>query len=296
MKPKKYVINFLEKNNTLCYYKTEIGVDIMNFENLNKIIKYIEDNLTENIEYKKLAQIVGTSEYTLQRIFIFLTNISLSEYIRKRRLSRAFEELKTTNIKVIDLAIKYKYDSAISFTRAFKNMFGITPSECKISNIEYKQFPIIKFNDTNDICEELNYTIEDINEIKLYCIEISAKTHEDLLYNIRKLYADIKESGLYNKFNENGMYGLSICNKNGYLYYIGSKEQYKNTKEFIIPTGKYVKFSANSREQKDIVKMEKIIYTQWLNSTNYNIDDEFNFELYTNDNCYLYMLIKDKQN
>ena len=55
-------------------------------------------------------------------------------------------------------------------------------------------------------------------------------------------------------------------------------------------------FSANSREQKDIVKTEKMIYTQWLHSTNYNIDDEFNFELYTSDNCYLYMLKKDKQN
>ena len=92
------------------------------------------------------------------------------------------------------------------------------------------------------------------------------------------------------------MYGISICKKDGYLYYIGSKEKYNNTKEFIIPAGKYVIFSVNSREQKDIVKTEKMIYTQWLHSTNYNIDDEFNFELYTSDNCYLYMLIKDKQN
>lgn len=76
----------------------------MNFEYLNLMIKYIEENLTENIEYKELSKIVGISEYNLQRIFIFLTNISLSEYIRKRRLSKAFEELKTTDIKIIDLA------------------------------------------------------------------------------------------------------------------------------------------------------------------------------------------------
>lgn len=77
----------------------------MNFEYLNEMIKYIEQHLTENIEYKEFAQIVGVSEYNLQRIFMFLTNMSISEYIRKRRLSKAFEELKTTNIKVIDLAI-----------------------------------------------------------------------------------------------------------------------------------------------------------------------------------------------
>lgn len=268
----------------------------MNFEYLNQMVKYIEENLTENIEYKKLAQIVGVSEYNLQRIFMFLTNMSLAEYIRKRRLSKAFEELKTTDIKVIDLSVKYKYDSQISFARAFKTMFGITPSECKESNIEYKQYPIIRFNNNNDTCEELKYEIKKIDEIKLYCVETSATTHEDLLYNIRNLYAHIEENGLYQKFNKDGMYGISVCNKNGYLYYVGSKEEYDNTKEFIIPEGRYVIFSANSREQKDIVKTEKMIYTQWLQSTNYDIDDEFNFELYTSDNCYLYMLIKDKQN
>ena len=124
----------------------------MNYEYLNNMIKNIEENLTQDIEYKKLSQIVGVSEYSLQRIFIFLTNISLSEYIRKRRLSRAFEELKTTDVKIIDIAIKYKYDSQISFARAFKSMFGMTPSECKTTNIEYKQFPIITLNNNNNTC------------------------------------------------------------------------------------------------------------------------------------------------
>ncbi len=264
----------------------------MNFEYLNNMIKYIEENLTENIEYKKLAQIVGVSEYALQRIFIFLTNISLSEYIRKRRLSKAFEELKTTDVKIIDLAIKYKYDSQISFARAFKAMFGMTPSECKTTIMEYKQFPIITFNSNNNVCEELKYEIKEINQIKLYCIQTCAKTHDDLLYNIRKLYSDAEDNGLYKKFNENGMYGISICKENEYLYYVGSEEEYENTIELIIPSGKYAIFSVNSREQKDIVKKEKMIYSQWLQSTNYDIDYEFNFELYTKDNCYLYIKLK----
>lgn len=266
---------------------------MMNFEYLNNMIKYIEENLTENIEYKKLAQIVGVSEYALQRIFIFLTNISLSEYIRKRRLSKAFEELKTIDIKIIDLAIKYKYDSQISFARAFKTMFGMTPSQCKTStNIEYKQFPIITFKNNNNVCEELKYEIKDINEKNIYCVETSAKTHDDLLYNIRKLYSNIKDNGLHEKFNESGMYGISICKEDGYLYYVGSEKEYKNTIQFVVPTGKYAIFSVGSREQKDIVNVEKMIYTQWLKSTNYNIDHEFNLELYDKDNCYLYIKLK----
>ena len=121
----------------------------MNNENINRLnalINYIEDNLDNPIEYKNLAKILCVNEYTLHRIFYFVANISLAEYIRKRRLSKAFEELKTTNIKVIDLALKYQYDSSTSFSRAFKSMFGITPSQCKDDKMQYKQFPIIKFN------------------------------------------------------------------------------------------------------------------------------------------------------
>lgn len=92
----------------------------MNYNLLNEMINYIEDNLTEDIDYNVLAKIVGISEYSLQRIFAFLTNISISGYIRKRRLSKTFEELKTSDIKIIDLAIKYNYDSSMSFSQAFK--------------------------------------------------------------------------------------------------------------------------------------------------------------------------------
>ena len=139
----------------------------MNYDYLNQMIQYIENHLTEKIEYKELAKIVGVSEYSLQRIFLFLTNVSLAEYIRKRRLSKAFEELKTSDIKIIDLAIKYQYDSNISFARAFKNLFGITPSECKTNVKEYTLFPIIKFNNTKTY-KTLNYNIQNLDEIVVY--------------------------------------------------------------------------------------------------------------------------------
>lgn len=267
----------------------------MNFEYLNRMIQYIEDNLTEEIDYKKLAQIVGVSEYSLQRIFIFLTNISISEYIRKRRLSRAFEELKTSDIKVIDIAIKYQYDSSISFSRAFKNMFGITPNECKKSNESYKLFPIIKF-DNNITCKELDYEIKEIDEKIVYCLNVSAKRHDDLLFKIREVYTEIENNGLHKKFNEIGMYGISLEINNELIYYVGCEKQFSGTEKFVIPKGKYAIFNVGSRQQSDIIKAEGIIYKQWLQSTGYEIDDKFNFELYEENNCYIYILIKDKQN
>ena len=65
-----------------------------------ELIKYIEEHLTEKIDYNKLAKILSVSEQSMQRIFVFITNMSLSEYIRKRRLSKAYEELKNSDIKI----------------------------------------------------------------------------------------------------------------------------------------------------------------------------------------------------
>ena len=194
----------------------------MNYDLLNNMIDYIEENLTEDIKYKDLAKIVGVSEYSLQRIFMFLADISLFEYIRKRRLSKAFEELKTTNIKVIDLAFKYQYESAISFSRAFKKLFEITPSECKTSNKQFKLFPILKFNYNNNY-GELDYEIKEIDNIEIYCKKVVSDRHDDSLYNIRKLYKEIKKNGLHKKFNEVGQYGVSFHIENEYIYLVGFK-------------------------------------------------------------------------
>ena len=268
----------------------------MNFEHLNQMIKYIEEHLTENIEYKELAKIVGISEYNLQRIFTFLTNMSLSEYIRKRRLSRAFEELKTTNIKIIDLAIKYNYDSSMSFSRAFKKYFNMTPTECRNSLKTYKVFPIIEFHNENDMYEEFNYEVKEIQEKKLYCFGVSATIHEDLLFKIRELYNKIKNNGIRDKFIKVGMYGISICEDNGYKYYVGSELKIDNTKTITIDKGKYAIFEVGNEKQKDIVNVYNFVYNQWIKSTNYEILDKPEIELYENNNCYIYIPIKDKQN
>ena len=267
----------------------------MNFEYLNEMINYIEENITEKIEYKELARIVGVSEYSLQRIFIFLTSMSLSEYIRKRRLSKAFEEIKITGTRIIDIAIKYGYDSSISFSRAFKNMFGITPSECRNNGNKLKTFPIINFSKNTDN-KVLEYEIKELDDKIIYCYEVSAINYDDLLYYIRKLYENLKEKNIYYNINLANMYGIFAFKDNKYFYYVGDEKKRENSKKIILPKGKYVIFNVGSREQKDIIETEQKIYSQWLPSTKYELNykngEEFDIEVYKDNNCYIYIKIK----
>lgn len=103
-------------------------------QSINKAIDYIEDHLTEDIHCEDVAGAVYISVFHFQRTFNLLTGMTVGEYIRKRRLSLAGEELTRQNAKVIDAALKYGYDSPESFTKAFTRFHGITPAQVKKGN------------------------------------------------------------------------------------------------------------------------------------------------------------------
>lgn len=112
---------------------------------MNLAMNYIEANLAGEIDYQKAARLACCSEYHFKRMFSFLAGFTLSEYIRRRRLTLAALEIRNRNIKVIDLAIKYGYDSPDSFTRAFQALHGVTPTAARKSDSSLKAFPPMTF-------------------------------------------------------------------------------------------------------------------------------------------------------
>ncbi|MDR6553490.1 GyrI-like domain-containing protein [Paenibacillus qinlingensis] len=130
-------------------------------KNMNNALKYVEDNLTDTIDTKEVARLALCSEYHFKRMFSFLAGIPLSEYIRRRRLSLAAFELRDSNIKVIDVAIKYGYNSPDSFTRSFQNLHGVTPSEARSNGQSLKAYPPMTFQITIQGGNEMNYRIEE---------------------------------------------------------------------------------------------------------------------------------------
>lgn len=101
---------------------------------LQKAIQYMETHLLEDITYSDVARDVYVSDYHFHRMFSMITGITPSEYIRNRRLSCAAQELLSTEVKVIDLALKYGYETPESFTKAFTRFHGVTPSVAKREN------------------------------------------------------------------------------------------------------------------------------------------------------------------
>ncbi|AAP28762.1 MULTISPECIES: AraC family transcriptional regulator [Bacillus] len=130
-------------------------------KNMNAAMQYIEENLTHEIDFKEVAKIAYCSEYHFKRMFSFLAGISLSEYIRCRRLTLAAFELKNSDAKVIDVAIKYGYNSPDSFSRAFQNLHGITPSEARSSSHSLKAYSPMTFQLSIQGGHEMNYRIEE---------------------------------------------------------------------------------------------------------------------------------------
>ncbi|MED3553219.1 AraC family transcriptional regulator [Cytobacillus praedii] len=128
-------------------------------KHMNEALKYIENNLTNEIDYQEVAQIALCSEYHFKRMFSFLSGITLAEYIRHRRLTLAAFEVKESNVKVIDLAMKYGYTSPDSFTRAFQQMHGMTPSEARHTAHSLKAYPPMTFHLSIKGGNEMNYRI-----------------------------------------------------------------------------------------------------------------------------------------
>ena len=112
---------------------------------MNDALRYIEEHLEGNIDYQIAAQIACCSLTRFQRMFTFVTDITIGDYVRSRKMALAARELKETNIKIIDLAVKYGYDSPDAFSRAYRAFHGVSPSDTRKTG-KAKEYPQITFH------------------------------------------------------------------------------------------------------------------------------------------------------
>lgn len=259
-------------------------------ERFNDLIEYIEEHLLEEISYKKLSQILGVNEYTMHRIFLFVTNYNLAEYIRKRRLSMSALDLLEGKEKIIDIAIKYNYESSQAFSRAFKAMMGFLPSEINNNKNNIKFFSQYELSD-EDIDDEFNYHVEKDVEFKLY--GISMKTTIRDCHNVAPLFWKENNKLLSGKSE----YGLlkydKTINTNDATYYIASKEKFDGSKQINIDRSDYLVFEFKYLNSTELDKLIRKIYRTIIPNSGYELQDLPDIEEYlSNDDFKLYIPIK----
>ncbi len=137
-------------------------------QGIQQAIDYVEANITEEIDYEEAAKRAYSSPFHFQRVFGILCGFSLGDYIRMRRLSLAGEELSKGNAKIIDIAMKYGYETPESFSRAFTRFHSITPSEAKHGG-NVKIFTPLSIKLTLTGGSKMDYRIEKRDAFQVVC-------------------------------------------------------------------------------------------------------------------------------
>lgn len=260
-------------------------------ERLNDAISYLEEHLTKEIDYEQLGQIACCSSYHFQRMFAYMAGVPLSEYIRRRKMSLAAVDLQSKNMKIIDAALKYGYNSPTAFNRAFRSVHGIAPSAVKNEGVSVKSFPPIRFKITVKGAEEMNYRIETKDAFRI--IGVSVPLNKDIEQNfavIPQKWQEVSMSGtlqnLAGLMNQPpmGVLGVSTCNDTEpWRYYIAVSTSRENSgfEEYTVPAATWAIVPGEGTNQS-IQELERRIVTEWLPTSGYEYGSAPDIEVYLN--------------
>lgn len=260
-------------------------------ERLNQAIGYIEEHLTDEIDYEHLGKIACCSAFHFQRMFTYMAGIPLSEYIRRRRMSLAAVDLQGGDAKIIDIAGKYGYQSPTAFNRAFQTVHGIAPSAVKSEGVEVKSFPPLVFKVTVKGAVEMNYRIETKDAFRI--IGISQPLEKEIEKNfavVPKMWQDAVVNGTMQKLAgmmdmpPMGLLGVSACSGNEdwkYFIAVSSSKECDGFEEYTVPAATWAIFAGEGTNQS-IQELEQRIVTEWLPTSGYEYGDAPDIEVYLN--------------
>lgn len=260
-------------------------------ERLNASLNYIEEHLSEVIEIDDLAQIACCSSYHYQRMFTYIAGIPLSEYLRRRRMSIAAVELQQSEIKIIDLALKYGYNSPTAFNRAFQSVHGIAPSAVRKAGSVVKTFPPISFRITVKGVEEMNYRIEKKEAFRIVGLSAPMKNNTEENFSVvPQLWSKAAQEGFIPKLASMmntsimGILGVSACFDNEqWKYFISvatSLPAEAPLEEYTVPAYTWAIFSGEGACPQAIQELERRIVTEWLPTSGYEYDNGPDIEVY----------------
>lgn len=287
-------------------------------QGIQRAIDYVEAHITENIDYEMVAKQAYSSSFHFQRIFSILCGYSLGDYIRMRRLSLAGEELTKNNAKIIDLALKYGYETPESFSRAFVRFHGISPSQAKSSG-QIKIFTPLSVKLILTGGSKMDYKIIKRDAFQVICRRKNVQKPEtgNATEDITALWQTCGMDGSMEKLisyiPQNPMMKglLGICfssqlNDNQFPYGIGV--EYDGTSDpqdfdvVTIPAHTYAVFKSTGKMPDAFIETyQKIVSEFFPQSSQYEYDASVEFEVYSsadvsdpNYQCEIWIAVHEK--
>ncbi len=292
-------------------------------ERMNLALASIEENLPGEVDLSAAARIACLSLSGFQRFFSIVAGVSLSEYIRRRRLTMAAFELSNSDSKVIDLALKYGYDSPEAFARAFGALHGVPPSSARSQGVHLKAYPRLSFLLTLKGDVPMDYRIETREAFTVYGIEdIFTMENQENFRAIPLFWQEVMQDGRFGKLlasvpqnvpNEDGLCAINaLCSyrETGgstfpYMIFAFQKKgsRTEGFTEAVVPAATWAVFQSREHSQEDtpkvIQELIRNVYTEWLPNAPYEQLEGCDMELYYGEGgknrCEYWIRVKAKE-
>lgn len=274
------------------------GKKMNNLQLIEKVLYYIDENICEELTYERLAEVFGYSSFHFHKIFSSVTKLSITEYIRKRRLTMAHKILCETTDNITDICYRVGFHSIQTFNRVFKDTFGMQPlvARERQAKITYRSVEEIVTGYLKRVAVEGKFSIEPrFEEREEFVIAGYRKHTRDGFHVIGESWFELKSNlNTIERKNEHTMYGFEdyseeFCSEPLSFYYMAGVEVGKDTPlpegmyRKVVPKAKYAVFTVNGNNSNgEIGKAFQYIYFVWLPNSEYCIDENalFDFEYY----------------
>ncbi|KAB7671992.1 AraC family transcriptional regulator [Bacillus sp. B1-b2] len=270
-------------------------------EGLQQALSFIESNLTKELETEEIARKANVSSFHFQRTFAILTDVTLGEYIRRRRLTLAGNDLLHGKEKIIEIAFKYGYETPEAFTKAYRKQHGVTPSDTRkgIGSLQVYNPLVIQVQLKG--AEPMKVRMVEKEGFSIIGIKRSYSFKEDEnLREIPKLWEEVNSNGTtddlitWNNGELKGILGVCVDKKDDMDYWVAvssTKSSNHLYQRMEIPSTKWAIFEVHGPMPHSMQKVWKQIYSEWLPTNNYQQSGNISFEFYsmgnpTNENYY----------
>lgn len=251
---------------------------------LNEVSMYIEEHIIDDIDINKLAEITKQSSDSFSRLFSYMVGMTANEYIRRRKLSLAVNDLQNSDMKIIDIAMKYGWNSSDAFAKAFVNQHGTTPTNARSKIGSVKIYPPVSFEINIRGAKEMDFKIINIKGFEVFglskqfgCQAGDRFKQENIMWSVDAEHYPEKicngYDGIWYGVWDNGNYSI-VRNE--------ADVEYNNLQRITIPSGKYAVFTTEKGGYAgtELPRLHDLIFNSWLPNSNYKIKKEYIVEVY----------------